>query len=68
MGEIDVNGFVATDKPKINTYVSKEINQAIEKEMAKERRSKSQMVELLVEEALKNRGYQFSEQEGGDNV
>lgn len=52
---------VATNKPKINAYVSDEINQAIEKEMARERRSKSQMVELLLEEALKARGYQLTQ-------
>ena len=48
---------VATNKPKINAYVSDQINQAIESEMAKERRSKSQMIELLLEEALQARGY-----------
>lgn len=58
---MSTNGSVATNKPKINAYVSEEINKAIEAEMAKERRSKSQMVELLVEEALKARGYQFSQ-------
>ncbi len=56
---MSTNGFVATNKPKINAYVSEEINKAIEAEMAKERRSKSQMVELLLEEALKARGYQL---------
>lgn len=55
------NETVATNKPKINAYVSDEINQAIEKEMARERRSKSQMVELLLEEALKARGYQLTQ-------
>jgi hypothetical protein len=58
---MSTNGFVATNKPKINAYVSEEINKAIEAEMAKERRSKSQMVELLLEEALKARGYPFSQ-------
>lgn len=53
------DGTVATNKPKVNAYVSEEINQAIEREMARERRSKSQMVELLLEEALKARGYQL---------
>ena len=55
---------LATSKPRINAYVSGEIDQAIEKEMAKERRSKSQMVEILLEDALKARGYQFSDEEG----
>ncbi len=58
-----MNGSVATNKPKLNAYVSEAINQAIEKEMATERRSKSQMVELLLEEALKARGYEFTEQD-----
>lgn len=53
---MSTDGSVATNKPKINAYVSDEINQAIEQEMAKERRSKSQMIELLLEEALKARG------------
>jgi hypothetical protein len=68
MEETAINGSVATNKPKINAYVNEDINQAIEREMAKERRSKSQMVELLLEEALKIRGYQLSGQEGSDNA
>jgi hypothetical protein len=64
-----INGSVATNKPKINAYVSEEINQAIEKEMAKERRSKSQMVELLLEEALQSRGYRVAQNaEQGDET
>jgi len=55
------NGSVATSKPKINAYVNEEINKAIEREMLKERRSKSQMVEILLEEALKHRGYVLSQ-------
>jgi hypothetical protein len=64
---MSTDGFVATNKPKINAYVGEEINKAIEAEMAKERRSKSQMVELLLEEALKARGYQFSQDIEQDN-
>jgi hypothetical protein len=64
MSLINSDETVATNKPKINAYVSDEINQAIEKEMARERRSKSQMVELLLEEALKARGYQLAQPEG----
>ncbi|MBW4578665.1 MAG: hypothetical protein KME42_03710 [Tildeniella nuda ZEHNDER 1965/U140] len=60
---MSTNGSVATNKPKLNAYVGEEINQAIEKEMAAERRSKSQMVELLLEEALKARGYTFTGQD-----
>lgn len=58
---MSIDDSVATSKPKINAYVSEPINQAIEAEMAKERRSKSQMIELLLEEALKARGYLESE-------
>jgi hypothetical protein len=64
---MSINGSVATSKPKINAYVNDEINKAIEAEMSKERRSKSQMVELLLEEALRARGYQFSQPTQSDN-
>jgi hypothetical protein len=50
---------VATSKPKINAYINKEINQAIDREAGKEWRSKSQMIELLLKEALEARGYRF---------
>lgn len=50
---------VATKKPKLTAYVSEAIDQAIDREASKERRSRSQMVELLLEEALKQRGYTF---------
>lgn len=53
---------VATKKPRINTYVNDEVDAAVEKEMFKERRSKSQMVEILLEEALRARGYVLKEQ------
>lgn len=52
---------VATKKPRINTYVNDEVDAAVEKEMFKERRSKSQMVEILLEEALRARGYMLKE-------
>jgi len=48
---------VATKKPKLTAYVDEAIDQAIDQEAAKERRSRSQMVEILIEEALKQRGY-----------
>lgn len=66
MAATNGDGTVATNKPKINAYVNEEINQAIEKEMARERRSKSQMVELLLEEALKARGYKFTQEDGSN--
>ena len=56
------DGFsVATNKPKINAYINEKINQAIDAEMAKEWRSKSQMIELLLKEALEARGYDFTQ-------
>ncbi len=57
---------VATNKPKINAYVSEEINQAIEQEMEKEERSKSQMVEILLREALRVRGHAIGKQDKQD--
>lgn len=50
---------VATSKPKLTAYVDEPVNQAIDREAAKERRSRSQMIALLIEEALKARGYHF---------
>lgn len=54
---------VPTNKPKINAYIDPEVNDAIEKEARKEVRSKSQMIALLLKQALEARGYQFSEEE-----
>jgi hypothetical protein len=51
--------FVATSKPKITAYVDEAIDRAVDGEAAKERRSRSQMVAILIEEALLARGYQF---------
>lgn len=52
---------VATSKPKINAYINSKINDAIESEAAKEWRSKSQMIELLLKEALEARGCSFQD-------
>ena len=53
------NESVATKKPKLTAYVEEGVDKAIDREAAKERRSRSQMVALLIEEALKARGYKF---------
>lgn len=50
---------VTTKKPKLTAYVEEAVDQAINQEAAKERRSRSQMIALLIEEALQRRGYQF---------
>lgn len=54
---------VATNKPKLNAYVTPPIDSAIDREAKRERRSKSQMIEILLEEALQARGYAFPEAE-----
>jgi hypothetical protein len=54
-----MNQSVATSKPKVTAYVDEAIDRAIDGESAKERRSRSQMVAILIEEALLARGYEF---------
>jgi hypothetical protein len=54
---------VATDKPKLTVYVEQPVNDALQQVADDERRSKSQMAALLIEEALKARGYQFKAEE-----
>lgn len=56
-------GSMATKKPQVTAYVSDDVNSALDQEASKERRSRSQMAALLIEEALKARGHQFSEEE-----
>lgn len=58
---------VATSKPKLTAYVEEAVNQAIDKEASKERRSRSQMIALLIEEALKARGHTFNDQSSSDS-
>lgn len=48
---------VATKKPQVTVYVTGEVNAALDKVAGDERRSRSQMAALLIEEALKARGY-----------
>lgn len=54
---------VATNKPKVNAYLDRELHEALEKEARKQIRSKSQMISLLLKEALKSRGYVFTEED-----
>ncbi|NJO74951.1 MAG: ribbon-helix-helix protein, CopG family [Leptolyngbyaceae cyanobacterium RM1_406_9] len=51
---------MATKKPQITAYLTDEVNKALDQEAAKERRSRSQMVALLLEEALRARGYELT--------
>lgn len=53
-------------KPKVTAYVLGAMSAVIDSEAAKEWRSKSQMIELLLKEALEARGYDFT-QESGQN-
>lgn len=50
---------VTTKKPKLTAYVEEAVDQAINQEATKERRSRSQMIALLIEDALQQRCYQF---------
>lgn len=56
-------GIVATKKPKLTAYVSEWVDRAIDQVATQERRSRSQMIALLIEEALKARGYEVPEEE-----
>lgn len=57
---MSMNGGMATKKPQITAYLTDEVNKALDQEAAKERRSRSQMVALLLEEALRARGYELT--------
>ena len=50
---------VATKKPQVTVYVTDEVNTALDQVALDERRSRSQMAALLIEEALKARGYEL---------
>ena len=54
---VSANGGMATKKPQVTAYVSDEVNVALDKAASDERRSRSQMAALLIEEALIARGY-----------
>jgi hypothetical protein len=48
---------MATKKPQVTVYVRDEVNEALDKAALKEQRSRSQMAAVLIEEALRARGY-----------
>jgi hypothetical protein len=48
---------MATKKPQVTMYVRDEVNAALDAAALKEQRSRSQMAAVLVEEALRARGY-----------
>jgi hypothetical protein len=48
---------VATKKPQVTAYVRDEVNIALDRAAADDQRSRSQMAALLIEEALRARGY-----------
>lgn len=48
---------MATKKPQVTMYVTDEVNEALDAAARTERRSRSQMAAVLVEEALRARGY-----------
>lgn len=52
-------GSIPSQKPKLTTYLDEEVLEALDAETAKERRSRAQMMALLIEQALKDRGYKF---------
>ncbi|NJO44112.1 MAG: ribbon-helix-helix protein, CopG family [Cyanobacteria bacterium CRU_2_1] len=54
------NDGMATKKPQVTVYVTDEVNAALDKAAGDERRSRSQMAALLIEEALKARGYELT--------
>lgn len=51
------NQAMATKKPQVTAYVAEEVNTALDKAAADDRRSRSQMAAVLIEEALRARGY-----------
>jgi hypothetical protein len=64
---VSANGGMATKKPQVTAYVSDEVNGALDKAASDERRSRSQMAALLIEEALIARGYLSTQEPGQGN-
>ncbi len=48
---------VATKKPQVTVYVRDDVNAALDQAASDDQRSRSQMAAILIEEALKARGY-----------
>lgn len=55
------SGAMPTKKPSVMAYVTPDVNEALDQAAASERRSRSQMAAILIEEALKARGYQLND-------
>lgn len=60
---VSTNQTMATKKPQVTAYVAEEVNIALDKAAADDRRSRSQMAAVLIEEALRARGYLPTEQQ-----
>lgn len=58
-----MNEGMATKKPQVTMYVRDEVNAALDSAALSEQRSRSQMAAVLIEEALRARGYLKLEQE-----
>ena len=52
-----MNEWMATKKPQVTMYVRDEVNVALDAAASNEQRSRSQMAAVLIEEALRARGY-----------
>ena len=52
-----VDRDVATKKPQVTVYVRDDVNEALDKAALREQRSRSQMAAVLIEEALRAKGY-----------
>lgn len=63
---MSVNGGMVTKKPQVTVYVTDEVNAALDKVAGDERRSRSQMAALLIEEALIARGQLPTQTENGE--
>jgi len=58
---VSANEGMATKKPQVTAYVRDQVNDALDKAALKDQRSRSQMAAILIEEALKARGYLIEE-------
>lgn len=56
-----------TKKPQVTVYVRDEVNAALDAAALKERRSRSQMAAVLIEEALQTRGFLVEQAEQPDS-
>lgn len=54
---MSLSSEMVTKKPQVTVYVGDEVNAALDHAAKKEHRSRSQMAAVLLEEALRTRGY-----------